>query len=157
MRVEAARGAMAVDGLGTTLMHEYVFVLTPDVMQNYRHEWRWDEQDRRADAVRQLHGLKDAGVDSVVDPTAVGWPATSRRCSGPTSRWTSTSSWRQASTPITRRRSSFTSPAPAVVIGQRARGGCPAVMLLIQERPPGAVVRAWCPKRSQRGRSDEQG
>ena len=37
----------------------------------------------------------------------------------------------------------------AVVIGQRARGGCPAVMRLIQERPPGAVVRAWCPKRSE--------
>jgi hypothetical protein len=31
MRVETARGAMAVDGLGTTLMHEQVFVLTPDV------------------------------------------------------------------------------------------------------------------------------
>jgi hypothetical protein len=37
----------------------------------------------------------------------------------------------------------------AVVIGQRARGGCPAEMRLIQERPPGAVVRAWCPKRSE--------
>ena len=31
MRVETGRGAMAVDGLGTTLMHEQVFVLTPDV------------------------------------------------------------------------------------------------------------------------------
>ena len=41
MRVETVRGAMAVDGLGTTLMHEHVFVLTPDVMQNYGHEWRW--------------------------------------------------------------------------------------------------------------------
>lgn len=39
MRVETVRGAMAVDGLGTTLMHEHVFVLTPDVMQNYGHEW----------------------------------------------------------------------------------------------------------------------
>jgi hypothetical protein len=28
-------------------------------------------------------------------------------------------------------------------------GGCPVVMWLIQERPPGAVVRAWCPKRSE--------
>ena len=34
MRIETVRGAMAVDGLGTTLMHEHVFVLTPDVMQN---------------------------------------------------------------------------------------------------------------------------
>jgi phosphotriesterase-related protein len=29
---------MAVDGLGTTLMHEHVFVVAPDVMQNYGHE-----------------------------------------------------------------------------------------------------------------------
>jgi phosphotriesterase-related protein len=57
MRVETVRGAMAVDGLGTTLMHEHVFVLTPDVMQNYGHEW-WDEQDRVADAVRQTAGAQ---------------------------------------------------------------------------------------------------
>ena len=38
MRVETVRGAMAVDGLGATLMHEHVFVLTPDVMQNYGHD-----------------------------------------------------------------------------------------------------------------------
>jgi acyl-CoA synthetase (AMP-forming)/AMP-acid ligase II len=76
MRVETVRGAMAVDGLGTTLMHEHVFVLTPDVMQNYGHEWWWDEQDRGADAVRQLQPLKDAGVDSIVDPTVVAWAAT---------------------------------------------------------------------------------
>lgn len=63
MWVETVRGARAVDGLGTTLMHEHVFVLTPDVMQNYGHEWWWDEQDRGADAVRQLQALKDAGVD----------------------------------------------------------------------------------------------
>lgn len=48
MRVETVRGAMAVDGLGTTLMHEHVFVLTPDVMQNYRHEWRWGRAARAA-------------------------------------------------------------------------------------------------------------
>jgi predicted metal-dependent phosphotriesterase family hydrolase len=45
MRVETVRGAMAVDGLGATLMHEHVFALTPDVMQNYGREW-WDEQDQ---------------------------------------------------------------------------------------------------------------
>ena len=75
MRVETVRDAMAVDGLDTTLMHEHVFMLTPDVMQNYGHEWR-DEQDRVADAVRQLQALKDAGVDSIVDPTVVAWAAT---------------------------------------------------------------------------------
>ena len=57
MRVETVRGAMAVDGLRTTLMHEHVFVPTPDVMQNYGHEW-WDEQDRVPGAVRQTAGAQ---------------------------------------------------------------------------------------------------
>lgn len=61
MRVETVRGAMAVDGLGITLMHEHLFVLTPDVMQNYGHQWCWDEQDRGADAVRQLQTRSWAG------------------------------------------------------------------------------------------------
>jgi len=33
----------------------------------------------------------------------------------------------------------------AVVIGQRARGGCLAGLWLMRGRPPGAIVRAWCP------------
>ena len=57
MRVETVRGAKAVDGLRTTLMHEHVFVPTPDVMQNYGHEW-WDEQDRVPGAVRQTAGAQ---------------------------------------------------------------------------------------------------
>src|ERR1700739_1367460 len=62
-----------VDGgqLGTTLRHEHVFVLTPDVMQNYGHEW-WDEQERVTDAVSKLRALKAVGVDTIVDPTVVG-------------------------------------------------------------------------------------
>ena len=52
-------------------MHEHVFVLTPDVMQNYGDQW-WDEDERVADAGRKLQALKDAGVDTIVDPTVVG-------------------------------------------------------------------------------------
>ena len=40
-------------------------------------------------------------------------------------------------------------PPAGVVIGQRARGRCSAGVWLIQERPPGAIVRAWCPNRSE--------
>jgi hypothetical protein len=47
------------------------------------------------------------------------------------------------------RPSAASAQVSAVVIGQRARGGCPAEMLVIQERPPGAIVRAWCPNRSE--------
>lgn len=69
--VETVRGPVELDALGTTLMHEHVFVLTPDVMQNYGHEW-WDEEERVQDAIQKLRALKAAGVDTIVDPTVVG-------------------------------------------------------------------------------------
>jgi phosphotriesterase-related protein len=69
--VETVLGPVELDHLGVTLMHEHVFVLTPDVMQNYGDEW-WDEDIRVADAVKKLGKLKAAGVDTIVDPTVVG-------------------------------------------------------------------------------------
>ncbi|HTF52842.1 MAG TPA: phosphotriesterase-related protein [Pseudonocardia sp.] len=69
--VDTVRGPVELDALGVTLMHEHVFVLTPDVMQNYGHEW-WDEDVRVADAIKKLGKLKAAGVDTIVDPTVVG-------------------------------------------------------------------------------------
>ncbi len=69
--VETVRGPVDVNELGVTLMHEHVFVLTPDVMQNYGDQW-WDEEQRVADAISKLRELKQAGVDTIVDPTVVG-------------------------------------------------------------------------------------
>ena len=69
--VDTVRGPVEVDALGTTLMHERVFVLTPDVMQNYGNGW-WDEEERVTDAIAKLRALKEAGVDTIVDPTVVG-------------------------------------------------------------------------------------
>ena len=69
--VETVRGPVDVDRLGVTLMHEHVFVLTADVMQNYGDQW-WDEEERVADAIGKLNALKEAGVDTIVDPTVVG-------------------------------------------------------------------------------------
>lgn len=69
--VDTVRGPVEVDALGTTLMHEHVFVLTPDVMQNYGDGW-WDEEERVTDAIAKLRALKEAGVDTIVDPTVVG-------------------------------------------------------------------------------------
>ena len=54
--VQTVRGPVDLGRLGTTLMHEHVFVLTPDVMQNYGHEW-WDEEERVQDAVEKLPAL----------------------------------------------------------------------------------------------------
>lgn len=69
--VETVRGPVAVDALGTTFMHEHVFVLTPDVMQNYGEQW-WNEEERVTDAIAKLRELKARGVDTIVDPTVVG-------------------------------------------------------------------------------------
>jgi len=68
--VPTVRGEVDSATLGTTLMHEHVFVLTTDVQQNYPDEW--DEEKRVADAVARLTELKGLGVDTIVDPTVVG-------------------------------------------------------------------------------------
>jgi len=52
-------------------MHEHVFVLTPDMQQNYPEEWG-DEELRVADAVEKLRALAASGVATIVDPTVVG-------------------------------------------------------------------------------------
>jgi phosphotriesterase-related protein len=70
-QVETARGPVDTAELGVTLMHEHVFVLTPDVQQNYPGEWG-SEDDRVADAVGRLQKAYDAGVRTIVDPTVVG-------------------------------------------------------------------------------------
>src|SRR3712207_3421381 len=70
-QVETARGPVDVADLGVTLMHEHVFVLTPDVQQNYPQEWG-SEDDRVADAVSKLQSLAGLGVRTIVDPTVVG-------------------------------------------------------------------------------------
>jgi len=70
--VETARGPIPISDLGRTLMHEHVFVLTPDHLANYGPGGFWVEDDRVADAVVRLSRLKDKGIDSIVDPTVVG-------------------------------------------------------------------------------------
>lgn len=69
--VQTARGPVDTADLGPTLMHEHVFVLTPDVQQNYPQEWG-SEEDRVADAVGRLGELAGIGVKTIVDPTVVG-------------------------------------------------------------------------------------
>jgi phosphotriesterase-related protein len=69
--VETVRGAINTADLGRTYMHEHVFVLSPDVQQNYPSEWG-GEDDRVADAVGKLKALAAQGIRSIADPTVVG-------------------------------------------------------------------------------------
>jgi phosphotriesterase-related protein len=69
--VNTARGAIDTASLGVTLMHEHVFVLSPEIDHNYPEVWG-DEAKREADAVTRLNELKSRGVDSIVDLTVIG-------------------------------------------------------------------------------------
>src|SRR4051794_6948150 len=69
--VETVRGPVDTANLGTTLMHEHVFILSTEHLQNYGDQW-WDEEERVADAIEKLNGLKSVGVDTIVDPTVWG-------------------------------------------------------------------------------------
>jgi phosphotriesterase-related protein len=73
--VETVRGPVDVEELGTTLMHEHIFLLAPELVQNYGHVWGepfWDEEVRVADAIAKLNRARDAGITTLVDPTPVG-------------------------------------------------------------------------------------
>ncbi len=73
--VETVRGPVALEKLGRTLMHEHVFIMEPEALQNWGHAFGpsyWDEQERIADAVQKLTRVREAGISTIVDPTAPG-------------------------------------------------------------------------------------
>ena len=57
--------------LGRVLMHEHVFIISPEMQHNVPEDWG-NEEDRLADAARRLTALKQSGIDSILDPTALG-------------------------------------------------------------------------------------
>jgi len=69
-QVQTVRGPIDTADMGTTLMHEHVFVLTADVQANLPEPF--DEDGRAADAVSKLQVLAELGVRTIVDPTVIG-------------------------------------------------------------------------------------
>ena len=73
--VETVRGPVELDDLGRTLMHEHIFIMQPEALQNWGHAFGpgyWDEEERIADAVQKLTRVREHGITTIVDPTAVG-------------------------------------------------------------------------------------
>jgi phosphotriesterase-related protein len=70
-KIPTAGGAIDPSALGRTLMHEHIFVLSPEINQNWPHTWG-DEDARILDAVRRLSLLKKSGIDTIVDMTVLG-------------------------------------------------------------------------------------
>ena len=69
--VETAKGSVVSTNLGRVLMHEHVFVISTEIQNNYPDEWG-DEETRISDAADRLNELKAAGIDTILDPTAIG-------------------------------------------------------------------------------------
>lgn len=67
--INTVLGPIGSDRLGSTLMHEHVFVLSPEIEKTSAE---WDEQEVQATAVRRLQELKDSGIDTIVDLTVIG-------------------------------------------------------------------------------------
>jgi phosphotriesterase-related protein len=72
LAVETVAGPVDVAELGLTLMHEHVFVLSTEYVQNYGAGGWWDEEERVADAVAKLGELTARGISTIVDPTVWG-------------------------------------------------------------------------------------
>ena len=62
-------------------MHEHVFVLTPDMQQNYPDEWG-SEDERVADAVTKLRALASRVSGPSSTPPSSASVGTSRASSG---------------------------------------------------------------------------
>jgi phosphotriesterase-related protein len=68
--IASAAGPVPVDRLGSTLMHEHVFLMSPELHLSLPTVL---DTDRLVDlAVRKLAAAKAAGVDTIVDATVVG-------------------------------------------------------------------------------------
>jgi phosphotriesterase-related protein len=69
-QVQTVLGPIDSDRLGVTLMHEHVFILSPEIQKNW--PTGWDEDGAVAQAVERLGELARAGVSTIVDLTVVG-------------------------------------------------------------------------------------
>lgn len=70
--VETVRGAVEATDLGPTLMHEHVFFVGTENLQNYGLGRWWDEEYRVADAINRLRSVAAKGIRTFVDPTVWG-------------------------------------------------------------------------------------
>jgi phosphotriesterase-related protein len=68
-QVNTVRGPVEGAALGATLMHEHIFVLSPEIEKTAEE---WDESAEQAQAVAKLSQLKERGIDTLVDLTVIG-------------------------------------------------------------------------------------
>ncbi len=69
--IETATGPIDSADLGRVLMHEHVFIISPEMKDNVPEDWG-EEEAQVANAAARLQELKENGIDAIVDPTAMG-------------------------------------------------------------------------------------
>lgn len=70
--VPTVSGEIGADQLGLTLMHEHIFIRTPEIQEAFPGFMGWDDEREIASARERLAGLKRQGVDTIVDMTVPG-------------------------------------------------------------------------------------
>jgi phosphotriesterase-related protein len=70
-QVQTAKGPVDTAVLGRTLMHEHLFVVSPELQVNYPGFGGWDEEVQMQAGAARLNALKAAGYDTLVDVTVM--------------------------------------------------------------------------------------
>jgi phosphotriesterase-related protein len=71
-QVNTVLGPVDSASLGSTLMHEHIFVLSSEIEKTAEE---WDEEAEQTRALAKLRELKEQGIDTLVDLTGSGWAA----------------------------------------------------------------------------------
>lgn len=69
-RISTLTGTIDSSELGRVLVHEHIFVMNEEYRYNYRPDFV--EEDMIDIAVAQLNELKQAGIDTIMEPTVLG-------------------------------------------------------------------------------------
>lgn len=77
--IPTVTGEVAADALGVTLMHEHIFIRTPELQEAFPGFMGWDDDAAIELARERLAKLKRGGVDTIVDLTAPGLGRSVRR------------------------------------------------------------------------------
>ena len=77
--IETLNGPLDTSELGTVLMHEHVFNLTAEIQMVHPGFNGWDPDVHVPAAQEELRGVKEAGIDTIVD----GQPLASARQAPP--------------------------------------------------------------------------
>ena len=70
--IETLNGPLDTSELGTVLMHEHIFNLTAEIQMVHPGFNGWDPDVHVPAAQEELRGVKEAGIDTIVELSPIG-------------------------------------------------------------------------------------